>query len=103
MTSVLANQHTTKQSLIDRIFPKMTSPCANYYGPIKCRNNVLIFGGWCDFCLTAGTEMPTNNLLPHPSTPSNEYVNTMNENGRKNKAAASKEGVAYWKRAYAAP
>jgi hypothetical protein len=47
--------------------------------------------------------MPMNNLLPHPSTPSSEYVTPMNENVRKNKAAASKEGVAHWKRAYASP
>ncbi|KAI8401854.1 hypothetical protein FOFC_18723, partial [Fusarium oxysporum] len=101
------------------IFPKMTSPCANYYvsfhswlkilsidheqGSAKCHNSVLIFGARCDFCLTAGAGMPMNNLLPHPSTPSSEYVNLMNENVRKNKAAASKGSVAYWKRAYAAP
>ncbi|KAJ0128616.1 Uncharacterized protein HZ326_28296 [Fusarium oxysporum f. sp. albedinis] len=81
----------------------MTSTCANYYGSINCRNSVLMFGAWCDFCLTAGAGMPMNNLLPHPSTPSNEYVKPMNENGRKNKAAASREDTAYWKRAYAAP
>ncbi|KAJ0128988.1 hypothetical protein HZ326_17459 [Fusarium oxysporum f. sp. albedinis] len=80
----------------------MTSPCANYYGSAKCRNRVLIFGAWCDFCLTAGAGMLMNNLLPHPSTPSSEYVNRMNEIVRKDKAAASKEGVARWKRAYAA-
>jgi hypothetical protein len=47
--------------------------------------------------------MPMNNLLPHPSTPSSEYANPMNENVPNNKATASKEGMAYWKRAYAAP
>jgi hypothetical protein len=47
--------------------------------------------------------MPMNNLLPRPSTPSNEYVKPMNENVRKNKAAASKEDTAYGKRAYASP
>jgi hypothetical protein len=47
--------------------------------------------------------MPMNNLLPHPSTPSSEYANPMSENVQNNKAAASKEGMAYWKRAYAAP
>ncbi|KAJ9419207.1 hypothetical protein QL093DRAFT_2355966 [Fusarium oxysporum] len=81
----------------------MTSPCANYYGSAKCRNSVLIFGAWCDFCLTAGAGMPMNNLLPYPSTPSSEYVNPMNKNVQKNKAAASKEGVACWNRTYAAP
>ncbi|KAJ9419544.1 hypothetical protein QL093DRAFT_2369366 [Fusarium oxysporum] len=81
----------------------MTSPCANYYGSAKCRNSVLIFGARCDFCLTTGAWMPMNSLLPHPSTPSSEYVNPMNENVRKNKATASKEGVEYWKRAYNAP
>ena len=47
--------------------------------------------------------MPMNNLLPHPSTPSSKYANLMSENVQNNKAAASKEGMAYWKRAYAAP
>ncbi|KAG7404552.1 hypothetical protein Forpi1262_v018552 [Fusarium oxysporum f. sp. raphani] len=79
----------------------MTSPCANYYGSAKCRNSVLVFGARCDFCLTAGAGMPINNLLPHPSTPSNEYVKPMNKNVRKNNAAASKEGVTYLKTAYA--
>ncbi|KAI8401814.1 hypothetical protein FOFC_18683 [Fusarium oxysporum] len=65
---------------MDRVFPKMTSPCANYYGSVKCRNSVLIFGARCDFCMTAGAGMPMNNMLQHPSTPSSEYVKPMNEN-----------------------
>ncbi|KAH7202493.1 uncharacterized protein BKA55DRAFT_308783 [Fusarium redolens] len=81
----------------------MTSPCANYYGSAKCCNNVLMFGAWCDFCLTADAVNPMNNLLPHPSTPSREYVKPMNENVQKNKTAASKEDTAPWKRAYVAP
>lgn len=47
--------------------------------------------------------MPMDNLLPHPFTPSSKYVKPMNENVWKNKAAASKDDAAYWKRAYAAP
>lgn len=42
-----------------------------------------------------------DDLLPHPSTPSSEYVKPRNENARKNKAPASKEEAAHWKRAYA--
>ncbi|KAM5529958.1 hypothetical protein FOXYSP1_17802 [Fusarium oxysporum f. sp. phaseoli] len=81
----------------------MTSPCANYYGSVRCCNSVLIFGARCDFCQTTGAGMPMNNLLPHPSTPSSEYVKPMNKNVRENNAAASKEGVVYLKRAYASP
>jgi hypothetical protein len=58
--------------MIDRIFPKMTSPCANYYvsfhsrlevyiidreqGSVKCRNSVLIFGARCDFCMVCSSQ-----------------------------------------------
>jgi hypothetical protein len=80
-------------------------------GSIKCLNRVQIFGGHCDFCLVcflkrnrvvptltlnvywiAGTIMPINKLLPHPSSPSSEDVKAMNGTIWRNKAAATTPG-----------